>query len=530
MADIAFVSVPIERSPLMPPLVCVVDDRLRPLDATLETLPLHRFEGDCTHLIREVTPFLEQSPACPGIVVMDRDQLVGMVSRQQILEWLINPGTNLFEQPLAFLIRMTPIEPLVLPVTTSLLDAAQQLLSRPKRQQSEPIIVRIDASTYRLLDSHALLRAAWQVRDMEIRLRLERSHIQMIQTEKMSSLGRLVNGVAHEILDPVGFIWGNLCHISDYTQDLLQLIGAYEEALAPLSPDLADLREEVELDYLRDDLPKAIASIQSGADRLKTLASSLQTFCYIDEVYPKPADLHHCLDSIVFLLETQLSGEIEVIRDYGYLPPVTCYIGQLNQVFTNILSNAVQGLLRQMEYMAVSAESLQQEGADNPQGFKPCIRITTQVWTQHFDDNAEPSSPSDLSSFRQDASLAQGTPLQQAQPTGSAPSDASATSVSGQHRWVSIQIADNGPGLSSQQLQRIQEAFAHPQSTRKETSLAVSHRIVTEKHDGKILVRSPLSPEALPSVSLQTPFDPSDDTSSVPLPSGTEFQILLPIQ
>lgn len=520
----------------MPPLVCVVDDRLRPLDATLETLPLHRFEGDCTHLIREVTPFLEQSPTCPGIVVMDRSQLVGMVSRQQILEWLINPGTNLFEQPLAFLIRMTPIEPLVLSVTTPLLEAAQQLLRRPKRQQSEPIIVRIDTSTYRLLDSHSLLRAAWQVRDMEIRLRLERSNIQMIQTEKMSSLGRLVNGVAHEILDPVGFIWGNLCHISDYTQDLLKLIRAYEGELSPLPPELADLREEIELDYLQEDLPKAIASIQSGADRLKTLASSLQTFCYIDEVYPKPADLHHCLDSIVFLLETQLSGEIEVIRDYGYLPPVTCYIGQLNQVFTNILSNAVQGLLRQIEH-AVSEDILQEKGDDNPGAFKPCIRITTQVWTQHFDDdNSENSSLAGSSHLGLDPSIqhvsqSESTPLNNAL-TGmnSSSSGASSATVSGQHRWVSIQISDNGPGLSPQQLHQIQDSFAHPQSTRKETSLDVSHRIVAEKHDGKILVQSPLPPEALPSTSLQTSLGQSSQKLSRPLPSGTEFQILLPIQ
>ncbi|MEM9214931.1 MAG: ATP-binding protein [Cyanobacteria bacterium P01_F01_bin.150] len=497
-------SVSTERSPLNAPMVCVADERLRPLDATLDALSLHHFEVDIGHIIGEVTPFLEQYQNCPGMIVTEQGQFRGMISRQQVLEWLINPRLNLFEQPIAFLLRMARVKPLVLAGNTLLLEAAEHVLASQQQRAElgiEPIVVRIDVTTHRLLDGTDLLQAAWHVKSMDTRLRLERSHIQMIQTEKMASLGRLVNGVAHEILDPVGFIWGNLCHISDYTKDLLQLIETYEAAMHPLPPNLNAVREEVELEYLQDDLPKAIASIQSGANRLKVLASNLQTFCYIDEVYPKPANIHRCLDSIVFLLENQLSGDIKVTRDYGALPPVVCYIGQLNQVFTNILSNAVQALLKQMGQNAVRSPIAETQIAEpepplshSGSAIKPCIRITTQVWTQHFEDS--------------------------------------------QHRWISIQFADNGPGLSEAQYQQIHQSFAQQQPTGKETSLAVSHRIVTEKHDGKLLVRSPLPPDALPSVSptvLKPETSSLEASSTLPQipydqPCGTEFQVLLPIQ
>lgn len=525
-----------ERFPLIPPMACVVDDRLRGLDATLDTLPLHAFEGDSEHLIGEVTAVLEHFPKCPGIIVTEQRQFSGMVSRQQLLEWLINPRTNLFEQPLSFLVRMACGQPLILPSDTLILDAANQVLSLTHSQPAEPIVVQVDSNVYRLLSRHDLLKTAWHVREMETRLKLERNHIQMIQTEKMASLGRLVNGVAHEILDPVGFIWGNLCHISDYTQDLIQLIDGYEQQLAPLPPELADLREEIELDYLKDDLPKAIASIQSGADRLKTLAASLQTFCYIDEIYPKPADIHRCLDSIVFLLETQLSGEIEVIRDYGHLPPVTCYIGQLNQVFTNILSNAVQALMttQGIDSSASSSTTLnpsEQAQSNSADDDKPCIRITTQVCTQHFDDSTDGSkgqSKEGPSPRGQGAQV-----LSEKIPSGTS---ASVTGGPSQHRWVSIQIANNGPALSPEQYRQILQLFSAPCSMAKETSLAISHRIVVEKHDGKLLVRSPLSPHDLPrpqplseqafsSLDIQPQATPEEFSAH-----GTEFQILLPIQ
>ncbi|MGK7890912.1 MAG: sensor histidine kinase [Leptolyngbyaceae cyanobacterium] len=533
------------RSPLLPPITCVVDQRLLPVQATVDVLPLHHFVGHRTHWVRDVAPLFEEFPHCPGILVFDHHQFEGMVSRSQLLEWLLNPSLKGFDQPLALLLRMARTQPLVIPATTLVHAAATQLLARWRKhspsassplQQSDPVVVQFDDYTYRLLDSHVLLQSAWQIQEMANRIQLEKTRVQMIQTEKMASLGRLVNGVAHEILDPVGFIWGNLCHISDYTQDILQLIHRYEAEFSPLPPELIRLREEVELDYLQQDLPKAIASIQSGADRLKKLATSLQTFCYIDEVYPKPADINHCLDGIIFLIETRLSGEIEIVRNYSYLPPVTCYVGQLSYVFTNLLTKAVNTLLNQISCHQSSRqsgpeidpevgpgrdrESQPWQGTSSDLDSAPKITITTQVWTQHFDD-LKPEAPSHLSEERTPPPLRQV--LNPQQEATVPPHD--------HHRWVSITIADNGPPLSDHEQQQLLALLSNHQPMDEETSLALSYRIVADKHDGKLLVRSPLPPssDSPPGAVMPPTTSHSSNPGEDDRPRGTAFQVLLPI-
>jgi signal transduction histidine kinase len=183
-------------------------------------------------------------------------------------------------------------------------------LARSRSLAGEPIVVTMPDDTYYLLDWHELNTAAWQIRGIETQVRYERNQVQMIQTEKMANLGRLVNGVAHEILDPVGFIWGNLSHLSDYHTSLLELLEAYEAEFAETPAAIQELKEELEFDYLAADLPQALNSITAGAKRLKNLVSALQNFCHIDEVHPKPADIHSCLDGIILLLKTRLKSEI----------------------------------------------------------------------------------------------------------------------------------------------------------------------------------------------------------------------------
>jgi signal transduction histidine kinase len=265
----------------------------------------------------------------------------------------------------------------------------------------------------------------------------------------MANLGRLVDGVAHEILDPVSFIWGNLSHIATYTEGLLELLTAYDRALPHPSPEVAQLQTELEVDYLRQDLPRAIASVQTGAERLSKLATSLQNFCHIDEVYPKPTDLHELIDSILLLLKSRLKSDIQIIKNYGHLPPVPCYPGQLNQVFMNILSRSLDTLLNQAVSQQLDLEmnvnrNQERKSARVP---KPAIAITTRVCS------LESKTKQNL-------------------------------------RWVAIAIADNGPGLSAQTQQQLQESFSVRRRAEKETSLAVSYQIVTAKHGGQFRVRS----------------------------------------
>ena len=293
----------------------------------------------------------------------------------------------------------------------------------------------------------------------------------MLQNEKMAALGRLVDGVSHEILDPLGFIWGNLSHVSRYCDQLMTLITAYEAALPEPPGDIVNLRDEIELDYLREDLPSTIRSIQGGADRLKQLALSLQNFCHIDDVYPKAADIHQIIDSIVLLLKSRLTTQIEVVRDYDPLPPVTCFGGQLSQVFMNILTNCLDALLERTSRQENAATwHMGSEGMVLEVSEPPRITISTALCRP----------PKDV--------------------------------ASGGQRWVSVVIADNGPGLSPAAQEEVLKSFSVEKRLEKETHLAMSYRIITAKHGGRFYVRSR-----------------SFSDHETPPGIGTEFEMRLPL-
>ncbi|MEC4813829.1 MAG: ATP-binding protein [Scytonema sp. PMC 1069.18] len=445
-------------SQIPPPFLSVGRNNDLGLESTLQELPLYNFSVEVSCIAAEVTPYFNKYPFLPGVILIENGEYVGAISRRRLLEFLIRPyGKELFfQQPLSVLYCYARTEILLLHETTPILTAMQLALRRSAELLAEPVVVQAEPDTYRLLDLQELNLASWQIRGIETQVRYERSQALMIQNDKMASLGRLVDGVAHEILDPLNFIWGNLAHVANYSQDLMRLITAYEEEDRDISEQIRNITQEIELDFLKQDLSRALTSIRAGAERLKKLVTGLQNFCHIDEVYPKPADIHANIDSILLLMNSRITGEIEIIKNYGYLPPVYCFIGQLNQVFMNILSQAVDTLLNE-----AVRQQLHTEPTNNTQ--KPRIEITTEVISK------EASIPETSNS-----------------------------------RWVSIRIADNGVGMSLELQQQIFDSFSVEKRADKETSLAVSYRIVTARHGGQLNLRSEIG-------------------------KGTEFEILLPL-
>lgn len=319
---------------------------------------------------------LQQQPIAPGVSLYHGGAWVGYLSRRQVLTALLSAahGERFRQRPLQETYNDGGRSPLILAGETPILPAEQQAIKRPEAWQLEPLVVRWQDRHW-LLDFAHLHRAAWQIRGIETQIRWERQQLHLLAAHRLASLGRLVDGVAHEILDPVGFIWGNLHHLQRYSQDLLTLIAAYEAELGEPSSTIADLRETIDLAFLMQDLPRVLGSVQGGAQRLKHLSRSLQNFCHLDEVYPKPADLHGHLDSILLLLRSHLRSEIHWRTDYGAIPPLVCHIGQLNQALMLLLLQRVDGLLA----IAVSRDVHRNWPEDGGGDRVPEIRIATAI-------------------------------------------------------------------------------------------------------------------------------------------------------
>ena len=272
---------------------------------------------------------------------------------------------------------------------------------------------------------------------------LKRAQTQLVQSERMSSLGQLVSAVAYEVTNPINFIYGNLSYANEYSQKMIDLLQLYEQHYPSPSPEIQAQIEAVELEFIVEDLPKLLGSMKVGANRIREIVQSLRNFSRIDEADIKPVDIHDGLDSALLILSNRLKPKpdrpaIHLIKEYGSLPLVECYPVQINQVFMNVLTNAIDALED-----AFVNHNLSSHCADKEEPVKyGQIRIVTEI-----------------------------CPGEKA---------------------VAVRIEDNGCGMTQTVRQKIFEPFftTKPVGKGAGIGLTISHEIVVEQHGGKLTCNS----------------------------------------
>lgn len=290
---------------------------------------------------------------------------------------------------------------------------------------------------------------------------LQRTQAQLVHREKMSSLGQLVAGVAHEINNPVTFIYANLSHAENYTQDILNLLTLYQQQYPSPTPEIQSQIAAIDLEFLIEDLPKLLSSMKVGAERICEIVGSLRNFSRLAEAEIKAVDIHEGLDSTLTILQNRLKAHgkypaIQVIKEYGNLPKVECYAGQLNQVFMNLLSNAIDAIASRFV-----DEALEKLNIDplNVECKSPNVATSTISL-----DNSPPSHGSSTTPY-----IRIRTEVLKNQQLG-------------------IWIADNGSGMTEQVKARLFDPFftTKPVGAGTGLGLSISYQIVVKKHGGQL--------------------------------------------
>ena len=285
---------------------------------------------------------------------------------------------------------------------------------------------------------------------------LQSTHSQLVHSEKMSSLGVLVAGVAHEINNPVNFISGNLSYLNEYVQSLLSMLQLYHKHYPNPEEEIQSLMETVELDFLVEDLPKIISSMKMGVERISQIVLSLRKFSRVDEAEMKPVNLHESIDSTLMILQNRWRSQstnkdkktvrpvVQIVKEYGEIPEIECFAGSLNQVFMNIISNAIDALET-----------------------SPCNDPTIRIRTEMADNN-----------------------------------------------WAIVKISDNGCGIMPEAKKRIFDPFFTTKPVGKGTGLglSISYQIVVEKHGGELKCNSELGRGT--EFSIAIPIRQSDRTNT----------------
>ncbi|MBE9093727.1 ATP-binding protein [Tychonema sp. LEGE 07203] len=256
--------------------------------------------------------------------------------------------------------------------------------------------------------------------------------IKLIEAEKMSALGILVAGIAHEINNPVNFIYGNITYVNDYTGDILKLLEMYQNRYPETDAEIEDFIEKIDLNFLREDLLKTLSSMKVGSERIREIVLTLRNFARVDEAEKKPVNIHEGIDSTLVILQNSIKEKpglraIKIVKNYGDLPKIECYPGQLNQVFMNIINNAVDALREQEK----------QSSTDELEANPSLIEITTSVISNN---------------------------------------------------WARVSIKDNGLGMNESVKAKIFDPFftTKPVGHGTGLGLSISYQIVVDKHGGRL--------------------------------------------
>ncbi|NES02353.1 MAG: hybrid sensor histidine kinase/response regulator [Okeania sp. SIO2F4] len=400
------------------PLILIVDDNPTNLSVLSETLGGAGFRFRVAMDGETALALVERNH--PELILLDV-QMPGIDGFETCRRLKTNPATQGI--PIIFTTALADTES----KTKAFALGAVDYIPKPFEPAEVLARLRVHLQLKRLTES---LEA--QVRDRTATL--QQAQVQLVQQEKLSSLGEMVAGIGHELNNPINFIVSNIEPLQEYITVMTKILNLYQQEHPNPSLQLREAIEDLELEFVLEDITKIFNSFRLGTDRIKNISTSIRTFSRLDSETKVLADLHECLDSTLTILQHRLKGKgdrppIEVIKSYGSLPSVLCYSGQMNQVFMNILANAIDALEEAM---------IQGKSRD----WLPEIKITTQTTSSEEE--------------------------------------------------IVIKIADNGIGIPESIKPRLFEAMFTTKSVGKGTGLglAIAHQIVVEKHNGSLNVNS----------------------------------------
>lgn len=340
------------------------------------------------------------------------------------------------------------------------------------------LAIAIDQAELYTQARQSALVAQKQTQELELALnQLKTTQAKLVQSAKMSSLGQLIAGIAHAINNPVSFIHGNLTYASAYIFEIMGLLSLYQEHYPNPPTAISEQAELIDIDFISEDMPKLVSSMHVGTERIRSIVLSLRNFSRLDEAEMKRVDLHEGIDSTLLILEHRLKPksshrEIKILKEYGDLTKVECYPGQLNQVFFNILNNAVEAFERSAlegQDITLPLISIRTSIVDTPNSIQNSTSVSTK---RQLEQEANTRLSPQLNSKR-----------------------------------IVIQITDNGPGMTESVKAQIFDPFFTTKLSGQGTGfgLAISHQIITENHHGTL------------------------NCASVPS-QGSEFRIEIPIE